>query len=72
MKKDPKDMTDQELLDTWKLACSWTEKRMQVTGTNKNELGKPYDHQEFMIALSKIEKLEDELQRRKITYGKSN
>lgn len=62
-------MTDQELLEVYKLACNWTVKRMQVTGTNKNELGEIYDHQLFLAALERIEKMEDEMQKRGLAYG---
>lgn len=69
MKKKLASMIDQELIDTYKKACNWLAKRMQVTGTNKNELGEVYDHQQFLLALEKVEKMEDEMQKRGLVYG---
>ena len=71
--KPYEEMTDEELVETYKIACDWTSKRMQVTGTNKNELGEEITQEkieEFEIALKKIEKLEDLMRARKINYGR--
>ncbi len=66
-----KEMTDKELVDTWEKGKKWLNDHMQVTGTNKNELGEVYDYTGFMVGLSRIEEIEDELNVRELAYGKS-
>ena len=68
MKKDPRQMSDKELLDIYKLACKWTQDRMQVTDTDKDERGQTYNHKQFMNGLNRIEQLENEMQRRGLAY----
>lgn len=64
-------MTDKELLERWKTACSWLILREQLTNTNKNQLGQIYNHDLYLIGLRKLEKIEKELQRRGINYGQA-
>lgn len=72
MKKSIDQMTEKELLETWTKACYWTIQRMQVTGTNKNKLGELYNHELCMMAIGRIEKLEDEMNRKGVNYGRGD
>jgi hypothetical protein len=63
-------MTNEELLEKWKVGYSWLTKHEQVTNTNKNSLGEIYDHALYLVALKRIETLEDEMKRRGMEYGK--
>lgn len=67
--KEVKNMTNDELLKAYKKGCKWTTARMQVTGTNKNELGQPYDHETFLAGLNRLEVIENELMERGVIYG---
>ena len=62
------ELTNDELLERYKVAVNWTSKRMQVTGTTKNSLGEPYNHKQFLVALKRIEELEDEMNKRGIVF----
>jgi len=63
------DLTNAQLLSRYRLATKWTSDRMQVTGTDKNKLGERYNHEEFMVALTKIELMEEEIQKRRLTIS---
>lgn len=62
--------TDQELLKAYEVGSKWISNRMQVTGTDKNELGEKYDHISFLLGLNRLGEVQDELNRRGIKYGK--
>lgn len=66
--KDPKEMTDQELLEAYRKGKIWLEGRMQVSRTNKNENGNYYDPLIFMAGLQRLQKIEDILRERSIKY----
>lgn len=63
------ELTDTELLDKYKAGSLWVTGHMQVTGTDKNELGTKYNHEMFMTGLKRLEVIENELMKRGITYG---
>lgn len=69
-KKTPiPDMTDEQLLETYKKGTKWAIDHGQVTGTDKNELGEKYNDAEWQTALNRIEKIEKELQKRGLSYS---
>lgn len=63
-------MTDNELVERWNKGCVWLTKHEQITDTNKNKLGELYDNNLYLLALKRIEGLEDEMKRRSIKYGR--
>jgi len=74
MKKSIKDMDDAELLDAWVRGCAWMRGqtlRTSETPVPLNMLNEPYNIANYTAGLQRIEKLEDELRRRKIKYGKN-
>ena len=62
-------MTDGEILNKWKIGCKWLTAREQISNTNKNNLGEIYDHKIYLVALKRLEAIEDELMKRNIIYG---
>jgi len=62
-------MTNDELLDKWGMGCKWLKGHEQMTGTNKNCLGEAYDHRVYLLALKRLEGIENEMQSRKMIYG---
>lgn len=69
-KKTPiPEMTDEQLLDSYKKGTKWALDHAQVTSTDKNELGEIYNDQEWQIALNRIERIEKELQKRGLSYS---
>ena len=72
MKNPIAQMTDQELLEAYKKGSKWLTDRMQVTGTNKNELGEeitPERLDQWERGLKRLEKIELEMNKRGIVYG---
>ena len=69
IKKQYEKMDDATLVATWAKATDWTTRRMQETGTKYNGIGGVYNHSDFEVALHKIELLENEMQKRGVTYG---
>ena len=69
-KEDLKSMTNEELLERWVKGCSWVDRHMIITGTNKNQLGEFYDRVSFTIGLNRLKSIERELQERNVKYGK--
>ena len=65
-------MTDQELLDLYKKGSKWLTDHMQVSDTNKNELGETITSEMFKQwekGLHKLEKVVIEMNKRGIVYG---
>lgn len=72
MKKPISEMSNQELLTAYKAGYKWLSDHMQVTGTNKNELGEeitPEMFDQWERGLKRLEKIELEMQKRGIVYG---
>lgn len=69
MSKRLRDLTDKDLNDLYVRGSNWLAKRMQVTGTDKNEMGEKYNHAEFEKGLRKVEAIEREMQKRNIAYS---
>ena len=72
MKKTIPTMSNQELLDSYKKGYKWISDHMQVTETNKNELGEeitPRMFKEWEVGLKRLENIELEMQKRGIVYG---
>lgn len=72
MKTPIAQMTNDQLLDSYKKGSKWLTDRMQVTGTNKNELGEvitPEMFDQWERALKRLEKIELEMNKRGIVYG---
>lgn len=67
-KKPIAQYTDDELLEAYKIGSKWVIDRQQVIGTNTNNLGEPYNHQDFMKGLNRLEQLEKEMQKRGLAY----
>ena len=63
-------MENEELLGRWNRGYEWLTKHEQITGTNKNRLGEIYDHTLYLLALRRIEFLEDEMRKRVIKHGR--
>lgn len=64
-----KDMTNEQLIGKWQVGCDWLTKHEQITGTKKNNLGENYDHRMYLMALKRLEEIEDEIKRRALNYG---
>ena len=62
-------MTNDELLEKWKVGCKWLAVHEQVTNTSKNCLGEAYDHPLYLTALKRLEVIEDKMKQRKVIYG---
>ncbi len=60
------DLTDKELLKAYLVGEKWLNKNEQVTGTDETPSGEKYDHDLWFMGLKRIEKLEDEINKRKI------
>ena len=69
IKKQLKDMTVEELIKAFKIGSQYVTNRMQVAGTGRNGLGELYGHSEFLAGLTRLEKVEDELNLRGVAYG---
>jgi hypothetical protein len=57
------EMTDDELQKAYALGAKWCTDRMQGE-ENKNALGQPYNHADFMAGLERLENIEDEMKKR--------
>lgn len=64
-------MNDEELVAHWKMGYKWLTDHEQISGTNKNRLGEPYNHTSYLVALKRIELLEDQMRERSIQYGQN-
>jgi len=62
-------MTNDLLLEKWKTGCRWLVLKEQITNTNKNGAGEVYDNKIYLLALERLERIEDEMQKRKMIYG---
>lgn len=72
MKQKVEDMSNEQLLDAYKKGYKWLSDHMQVTGTNKNELGEeitPEMLDQWERGLKRLEKIEIEMRKRGIVYG---
>lgn len=68
-KKKLSELTDDELRDAWVKGTNWLAKKMQVSGTDRNEAGQKYNHEQFERGLKRIELIERVMQKRGIVYG---
>ncbi len=66
--KQPTEMTNKELLESYRVGSQWLTDKMQVSYTNKTQDGNIYDHKNWVLGLHRLEIIETELLRRKIPY----
>jgi hypothetical protein len=68
MKVKTEEMSDLQLLESYKKGKKWVSDRIQVTGTNRNKVGGLYNPTEFIAGLKRLEEIEYEMARRGIDY----
>lgn len=67
--KEVSEMNNGGLKEAYNKGKNWLVKNEQITGTDKNAEGKRYDGTMYVLGLRRIEKIEDELRKRKINYA---
>jgi hypothetical protein len=70
IQKQISDMTDNELIDAWQKGKKWLVENEQASKSDKNESGGEYNSHLYMTGLMRIEKIEDEMIRRKVLWPK--
>ena len=66
MTKPVKEMTDAELVQAYRKGRAWLIDSEQVSKTDKNKAGRPYDPALYMAGLTRLEEIEKEMLKRGI------